>query len=906
MTCMLALHIATKLRPPRLRTSLISRPRLTGKVGWEAGRRLTLVSAPAGFGKTTLLSEWARSSKGQRSVAWLSLDEGDNDPARFVSYMVAAFRTFREGIGEGVLSSLASPRPAPFEALTGALINELAGIPGEKVLILDDYHRIYAEPVHGIVSFLLEHLPEDMHLILAGRVDPPLPLSRLRSRNQMAELRAADVAFTLEEAAAFLSEVMELELPAGEVTALEERTEGWIAGLQLAALSMRNREDVSGFVRTFSGSHRDILDYLSEEVLSGQPASARTFLLQTSILNTLTAPLCDALTGSSGSQAMLERLERDNLFVVPLDDERRWYRHHHLFADFLRGRLERESPERVAELHLRAAAWHERNGWTSAAVGHALSAEDHYRAASLIERTVGEMWFRGEVLTLLGWLHALPEEERRRRPQLLLEHATALMIVGRLEDVEPILQRVGAVAGAVEKKSADEPPSDTAEARRRYLLGYVAAIRAWRVVRLGEPRNAIDYAREALALLPEHEPRPRIIASFSLAGAYQATGDLKAASVAFSETSQLAWTAGSYYAALGAMARQAELQTARGRLHEAEVTLREALRLAAARGDAALLATGELRVAMGNLLYERNDLEAASDQIAQGLTLAERIGRLDTMVEGQLALSRIAHARGNPSGALERALVAEHLAQNSGASEVAAEATVWKMRLHLASGDAEATAYEQAQAAGPNKVPPSMREKERVSHARLLIARGEHDDALRLLRGLRAAAETAGKTGDEIRLLVLEALTLWAKGEKERAVRNLARSLALAEPDSYVRTFVDEGSAMVELLSEVLELQQRRRLVPPAPTHYLRKLLAALEQDATDSARMSAKLPEPLSERELEVLVLMAAGKTNRQIAEEMYVAPSTVKTHTKNIYRKLDVRNRTQALACAREVELI
>jgi LuxR family maltose regulon positive regulatory protein len=396
--------VSTKLRPYQARPNLVARPQLSARLEREVGRKLTLISAPAGFGKTTLLVEWLKACQsGERSVAWLSLDEGDNDPTRFLSYLVAALGTAQEGIEEGILSALRSTEPPHIEAITAALINDLAALPGELTLILDDYHVIDSEAVHGVLSFLLEHLPPNVHLVISSRIDPPLPLSRLRSRNQMTKLGAAELSFTLEESATFLNSVMGLELSAEDVAALEERTEGWIAGLQLAALSMRDRKDIAGFMRAFSGSHRDVLDYLAEEVLEGQPGHVREFLLQTSILDHLSGALCDALTGRNDGQEMLVRLDHENLFVVALDDERRWYRYHHLFADFRRIRLERESPERVSELHCRAAAWYERNGLTSEAVGHALAAKDHERAADLVEQVIGEMWSRGEVMTLLGW-----------------------------------------------------------------------------------------------------------------------------------------------------------------------------------------------------------------------------------------------------------------------------------------------------------------------------------------------------------------------------------------------------------------------------------------------------------------------------------------------------------------------
>jgi LuxR family transcriptional regulator, maltose regulon positive regulatory protein len=486
----------------------------------------------------------------------------------------------------------------------------------------------------------------------------------LRARNQMMELDAAELSFTLEEAATFLNSVMGLELSAEDIAALERRTEGWIAGLQLAALSMRDRRDVSGFVRAFSGSHRDVLDYLAEEVLERQPESIRRFLLETSVLDYLSGSLCDAVTGRNDGQQMLERLERlerENLFVVALDEERHWYRYHHLFTDFLRTRLERESLERASELHSRAAEWYEENALNSVAVGHVLAAEDYERAAELVEQVIGEMWFRGEVMTLLGWLEGLPEGAKRRRPRLLLEHATALMWVGRLEGVESLVGEAERIVDAAAEGTDEGSPSSVENIHRQYLLGYAAATRAWHANLLGNPQSGIEFARRALELLPD-DPRPHTFAAFSLAAAYSFAGDFEAASAAFAEAAELGLAAGHDYLALGAMGHQARLQMARGRLHEADGILRPALGFAAERGDVSLPATGEVQVAMGELLYEWDELDSAEDRRKEGVRLAERTGQLGSQVDGYVSLSRVKQAQRDTDGAIETAQEAERLA----------------------------------------------------------------------------------------------------------------------------------------------------------------------------------------------------------------------------------------------------
>ena len=759
------LLILTKLRPPEARPKLIARPHLIASLKRESGRRLTLISAPAGFGKTTLLGEWlADRADDMGCVAWVSLDEGDNDPARFLSPLVAALRHIEEEMGEGALAALRSPDPLHIDAVAGELVNEIAAAPGELTLVLDDYHVVGAPAVHQFVSFLLEHLPENAHVVIATRTDPPLPLSRLRARDQMAKLRATDLRFSPEEAAAFLRDVMGVELPEEDVAVLEGVTEGWIAGLQLAALSMRGREDVSGFVRSYSGRHRHIFDFLAGEVLERQPESVQQFLFQTSILAHLSGSLCDALTSRSDGQEVLEKLERDNLFVVALDDERRWYRYHHLFAGFLRGRLEREDSGCIEELHRRAAAWYEESGWTSEAVRHALVAADHERAADLVERVADEVLFRGETITLLGWLQALPLEAKRRRPRLLLEHATALMVVGRLEDVEPLLREAERAAreGSVEDQQVDEQ-------HRRYLLGYAAAIRSWRANLLGDPQSGIELARRALALLPEHDPHPRITAGLTLAEAYRYADDLEAASAAFTEISELAQAAGNTRAATRAMTRQAQLQVARGRLREADGVLQQALRSAAERGDASLPAAGAVHIAMGELLYEWDDLDSAMQRLSEGMELARRLGQLDTLVDGYIAHSRLKQVQGDAQGAFEAVREADRLAQGSSVSRTIIAAAAWKARLHLARGEPAAATLEQERAAGASGVSPFVRELERTTLARLLIARGEQDEALGLLEKLRKETEAAGRTGSTIEILTLQALALWKGGKKERA-----------------------------------------------------------------------------------------------------------------------------------------
>jgi LuxR family transcriptional regulator, maltose regulon positive regulatory protein len=888
--------VSTKLRPSQARPNLVARPRLTATLEREPGGKLTLISAPAGFGKTTLLLEWLKGREdGDQSVAWVSLDEGDNDPVRFLSYLVAALRrTVGDGFGEGILATLRSPEPPRMEAVLGAFVNELADLSGAVAVVLDDYHLIDSEGVHGMVSFLLERLPEDVHLVISGRVDPPLPLARLRVRGQISELHAADLRFTPEEAAAFLGEAMGLDLSADDVAALEGITEGWIAALQLAALSMRERKDVSGFIRSFSGSHRDVFDFLAEEVLERQPTHVREFLLETSILNNLTGSLCNALTGRSDGHEMLESLDRENLFVLGLDDERLWYRYHHLFADFLRGRLMRERPERVGELHLRATEWNEQNGRLSAAIEHALSAPDHDLAARLIEECVEGAVERGGGTTALRWLEALPTEAKRSRPRLFVEHAVALVITGRPDDAEPLL------------KEAERAAEDDGE-EGRFLLGFASAVRSWRARLRGDALEAVELARRALALLPEREAHVRTYAAIRLGDALSAIGDLAAAGEAYAEAAEMGQSAGHAYGRLMGMVMHARVRTEQGRLREADEAFRRALRLLAEEGFELSPTMGFVHIGMADLRYERNDLDEAERELDRGVKLAERTGDVSTLVWAYVTLSRNKRARGDEEGALETAREAERVARDSGADLQIAIALAWMTKLHLARGDlTEAVAFEQERAANADDAADTARVVDRLTSARVLHAQGRNREALPLLEELGEMAGAAGRTGDLIEILALQALALWAASKKERAVSTLGQALALAEPEGYVRTFVDEGAPMGDLLSEVLEALQRDRLDPPIPAHYLRKLLAALERDDARARLLAQRLPEALSKRELEVLQLIAAGKSNRKIATELFVSVGTVKTHLNNLYRKLNVRSRTQAVARGRELNLV
>jgi len=895
--------VTTKLRAPRTRPKLVARPRLREILSAGEGRPLTLVSAPAGFGKTTLLSEWSEDlAEDGRSVAWLSLDGSDNDPARFLAYLVGALREVEEGIGEDALAALDAPQPPPEGTVVEVLVNDLAGAEHEVTLILEDYHVIDSRPVHDAVAFLLDRLPENVRLVIAGRTDPPLPLPRLRARDLVTELRTADLRFTPEEAAAFLNDVMGLALSEGDIEALGEITEGWVAALQLAAISMRDREDVSAFVEAFSGSNRHVLDFLAEEVLERQTDEVRDFLLRTSVLERMSAPLCDALTGRPDGQEMLERLDRGNLFVVALDDERRWYRYHHLFADFLRGRLNAEKPGLAGELHLRASRWHEDNGLLVEAISHALLGSgadpDYEQAARLIERGVKGAWSRGEGPTVLRWAEALPDEAKRRRPRLILEHAQALALVGRPDDSEPFLDEGERVAGEV------------AEEQGRFLLGYAASVRSYNARMRGDAPRSIEFARRALSLLPDDELYLRNFAAVCLGDALRVTGDLEAASEALAEAARYGRDVGHVYGTITALAWQARLQTVRGRLRETEETLRQALSYLAEHRAETSPAANVVYVWMGTLLHERDDLDGAERELKRGMELAERSREVSSLVWGYFVLTKVKLARGEVEEAARAAEEASKLARASKAELESALATNCTIRVLLARGDlaaAEAAFLERGviveDLSGWGSE-LSTRIVDRLTSVRLLRARGRHDEALRLLEGLQRVAEEGGRRGNLLEILTLKALALWAKNAKELAVRTLARALSLAEEEGYVRTFADEETAAGDLLSATLEVRRGGQAGAPdrASAAYLARLQAALARGRT-GADVGGRSPDAPSEREMEVLALVAAGASNAEIAGKLFVSTSTVKTHVNNLYRKLNARSRVQAVARAREL---
>src|SRR5579859_1413934 len=897
--------LATKLYSPPPRTKAVLRPRLIEQLneGLCAGRRLTLISAPAGFGKTTLVGEWIAGCG--RPVAWLSLDAGDNDPARFLTYLVAALRALAPHVGAGALAALQSPQPPSAESILTVLLNEIATLPDDFLLVLDDYHVVDAKAVDDALTFLLEHLPPPMHLVIATREDPSLPLARLRARGQLTELRAADLRFTPAESAEFLNRRMGLNLSAENIAALEARTEGWIAGLQLAALSMQGRSDTAEIIQAFTGSHRFVLDYLVEEVLQRQPERVRNFLLQTCMLDRLSGSLCDAVTTQAGGRGMLESLVRGNLFVVPLDDQRQWYRYHHLFADVLQAHLIEAHPEQISSLHQRASAWYEQNGLPPEAIRHALAAEDFERAAGLIELAWSAMDLSYQSATWLGWVKALPVELLRARPVLSMGYAWALLDGGELEASEAHLQAAEHWLDA----PADERVVVDQE-QFRSLPASIATARAYRSLALGDVPGTVKYAQRALALTPADDQTRHNQATSLLGLAQYASGDLEAAERSLADFQANLRKSGEVQTRIGITFLLADIRVTLGRLHAAESSYQQSLRLATNQGEPLPLGTADLYRGLGELFVEWDDLEAA----AQHLLTSQKLGEQTTLTDWPHRLcvsqARLKEAQGDLTGALALLEEAERVSVQNPLPEVRPVAAL-KARLWLRLGRlAEAQRWAREQGLTVEADLHYMREFEHLTLARVLIATGQSgreagalDEATRLLGRLQPAAEGGGRLGSALLILLLQALAFQAQDNVPLALGALERALALAEQEGYVRSFVDEGEA----LRLLIEKQSRIRGHPLSG--YAGKLLAAFPQPVVgpSSGRLDQKtaLVEPLSERELEVLQLLRSELSGPEIAQRLIVSLNTVRTHTKNIFNKLGVNNRRAAIRRAEELDL-
>jgi ATP/maltotriose-dependent transcriptional regulator MalT len=877
--------LTTKLYIPRPRPNLVSRPQLIERLNASQARKLTLISAPPGFGKTTLLSAWI--PQNQYCVTWISLDSGDNEPFLLWAYIISAIQMVDPHLGERALSVLRSSQSVSLESVATILINELATFPDRFVLVLDDYHVITSEAVHNALIFLLDHQPPQMHLVISTRTDPPLPLAQLRARGELTELRADDLRFTSQEATLFLNQMAGLDLTSQDVDALESRTEGWIAGLQLAALSMQGHADRTGFINAFTGSHRFILDYLSDQVLQQQPENLRLFLLQTSILDRLCAPLCDALTGYTDSQSILEMLDQRNLFLVQLDDDRRWYRFHHLFADVLKHRLKEEQSVAMLELHRRASDWHEREGLLPQAVHHALAAQEFEPAAQLIERAADTMWQRGEITTLTGWMQALPDAVRHARPALSLEYARLLIGASQNVAAENIMQEV-------ELGLESNTPKNDREAAS--LHGRVAALGAHLASLRNDFSQSIQLSHLAQELIPTDDTRWRGLVALELAGAYRFTSRWEEAGQTYMEAATFCQLAGNRADALAALGLRGEILQAQGQLREAAQQFEQVLKLAQAWNIPYSPATGYALTGLGRVWSEWNDLDAALRYAQAGLELGKRADIVDVLLRGYLALVRIRKAQGDLDSALALLEDIEPVVQRMGVPEVKEWVNAFRAQVWLEKGDTEAAFHWAAGDIG--NVHDGIYPTIPVTLAKVWLTQGRPDEALRLLDHALQAAEQVGRLGNAIQILVVKALAHRARGDPEQALAELEKALALAEPEGYFRVFVDEGKPIQRLLA-------RAAAQNPA-SGYIQKLLEGLGGPVPVEPIALPQLIEPLSARELQVLQLIADGATNQEIANELVLAINTVKKHISNIYGKLGANNRVQAVAQARHLGLL
>ncbi len=895
------LLLATKLYIPPARARRVDRARLIEGMQAAVRRPLTLICAPAGYGKTTLLSEWI--PQNEHCVTWLSLDEGDNDPVRFWRYFIAALQTLNPELGKNAQLLMESSQAPPIETVLSLAINDMAAQDYEFSHVFDDYHLIDNPAIDENMTFLIEHLPPNAHLVITSRSDPALPLARWRARRQLSEIRSRDLRFTGEEAASFFNQAMRLDLSAAEIAALKDRTEGWIAGLQLAALSIKDIEDRSRFITAFAGSHRFIVDYLVEEVLSRQPEAVRQFLLSTSILKRLNGTLCNALTGRNDGQAILEGLEQANLFLVPLDNDRNWYRYHHLFAEVLQGYLQQTHPELPPQLHERAGDWYARQGMTEMAVHHALAIPDFERAAVLIEGVAGNMLRGGSSASIVRWLNAIPEETILAHPRMCMARAwTYFLGAGlNLEAAEEWALL------ALQAESAKGAPG--AE-----LSGEAAALQSMVAVTRGEAALSREFSRQALESLSPDSPW-RTAVTFTLGTTYLDSGEIDAAANLLSEALRLSQADGTHYVQLAAASFLGDIEMFRGDLDRARELYQQVLTWS--NPELPQKGSAMAHAGMANIHYEQDRLDEALAHIYLGIKQADQAGGVWARFVVDQVLARVQQAQGNWPDALDTLERLQLLGQSAQVSLVVTQATALRARMQLARGDLKAA---QAWAANSELSPddqeishPGWAVVEYLTLARLLAAQGEVAEALTLLDRLLEAAQVEERKGSVIEILIAQALCYQAQGDRSRALDRLERALILAEPEGYARIFIDEGEPMRALLAEFKASITKRSPVDVSLPPYADRLLSAftttefpLKPDPTNGRAAPNRLAEPLSERELEVLRLIAAGLTNQVIAEQLVIALSTVKSHINSLYGKLGARSRVQAITIARELGVL
>ena len=900
--------LATKLHVPEPRADLVARPRLHERLGpaGAGSTRMVLISAPAGFGKTTVLTQWLarRGSAAAEPVAWVSLDAGDNDVRRFLTHLVAALQTTNAAVGQEAQAVLEAATEVPTEAVLISLVNDLDTLAERTVVALDDYHEITGPAVHEILEFLLDHLPAHVLLAMTTRSDPPLQLARLRSKGSLVELRAADLRFTAEEAADLLNEVMGLALAREDVDTLEERTEGWAAGLQLAALSLRGRENPAAFVDDFAGSHRFVLDYLVEEVLDRQPDRVREFLLATSVLRELSGSLCEAVTGMADARKILESLDRDNVFVIPLDDDRRWYRYHHLFADALRARLLARDPDRLGGLHTTAGRWLAERGMFADAVPHAIAGEDHELTADLVELALAGLRKGRQDATILEWLAAVPDDVVRRRPLLATATAWSRLAAGDFTGVGAWLDVAeDGVDGRPGRTGVSTPaPEEVVEAHAqevRALPAMIAVYRASVAQAGGDVAGTIAHAQRAYDLAGPEDHFSRGAGAGFLGLAAWAAGDLETAVATFTDAVVSMRAAGLVADALGSTVVLGSMLLALGRPLEARRIFEEALATAEHRSGPALPTAGDVHVGLAGVLCELDDLDAA----VRHLDVARELGGLGSLPENRhrwyTTTAAVLRARGDLSGAVAMLDEAEPLYRPGFFPDVRPIAAT-RARVRLAQGNVvDARTWARQHGVRPDVEPTYLEEYDRLTLARVLIAEGTPADAIALVEPVLASARASGRDGSLIETHVVRALAHHAAGDPRAAAEDLSTALAIGVPAGYRRLFLDEGPAMVEMLSGLV------RAAPGDVRRHAEQVLASARTSAT-GAPPDQHPDETLSDRELDVLRLLATDLTGPEISRQLYVSLNTLRTHTKHIFTKLGVNTRRAAVSRATERGLL
>jgi LuxR family maltose regulon positive regulatory protein len=874
--------LSTKLHIPHPSSNLVSRPRLLERLNEGWNRKLTLVSAPAGYGKTTLLSEWI--SKSEMPFCWLSLDEQDNDINRFLSYLLASFDSIHFEFDEHILIEYQSHPPDDFSRLMIPLINQISDSESHFSLVLDDYHLIENQEIHEAVIYLLENIPQTMHLVIVSRTDPPVRLAQWRARGELSEIRVADLRFTIEEAIHFLNQSMGLDLKVSDITTLTDKTEGWIAGLQLAAISLHNHPDRSTFVTTFAGDDRYIADYLLDEALRWQPNYIQTFLLQTSILDRLCASLCDTVTDRNDSRVILKELERSNLFLIPLDNQRNWYRYHHLFADLLRIRLNQEDRESMVGLYQRASSWHEKRQMVSEAVRLSLLGDDAEKVAKLMEGHLLAIVSTSELSTLNRLLASLPEGTLSKNPWLALAMAWGMAYEWKFESIEPLLDEALSTL-----RVFDEKTQDRLKGRISVLRSYVAGARR-------DYANSIRIAQNALRDIPDNDLSMRSFTLLIIGNAYRHDGNLERALEFHNDAVSHSEEVGDTFLSVIILSRLTDIYRIMGQLNRAYKTGNQALEMVKSyqkqTGTPSFI-SGYLKLRLSDVYYERNELEMALQSAEVGLDLARQWGAYDSTSLGYFNFAKINMALGNYRQAynylreFKETYPSEHRLQYKIASAIETE-------IHLHTGNLQgANDWMESCGLSLDDHIQFMDFQFYDVLAQVLIAGGQLSDAQVMLERLLKIAEETGAVEYEIRTLGRIALVLQKQGDEDTVITVLARALNLAAPEGYLRTFIDQGESMAQMV-----YQASLRGINPA---FCNQLLDGFSISVTPEQASQDDLVEPLSNREVEILTHIAEGDTNQEIAQNLHLSLYTVKSHARNIYSKLGVKNRTEAVSKAR-----